>query len=160
SASHPPARAEIRAGFLPHIERFDSLFFKISPAEAKLMDPQERLFIEVAWECFENAGYVPEDLQRAGLRVGVFVGAMWNDYQHVGLESWQGDRRAQAAPLHASIANRVSHLFDLRGPSVAVDTSCSSAMTALHLALRSLRAGECDAALVGGVNLLSHPYHV
>jgi amino acid adenylation domain-containing protein len=153
------ARRSRFGGYLSSIDRFDSLFFNISPAEAKLMDPQERLFIEVAWECLESAGYIPEELKRRGLRVGVFVGAMWNDYQNVGLESWLKEGRAQAGAFHSAIANRVSYLFDLGGPSMAVDTSCSSGLTALHLAARSLRERECDLALVGGVNLIGHPFH-
>ncbi|MGK3980503.1 amino acid adenylation domain-containing protein [Sorangium sp. So ce118] len=146
-------------GFLPRIDAFDSLFFNISPAEARHMDPQERLFVEVVWECLENAGYTPQELTRSAPRVGVFAGVMWSDYQSVGLEAWQRDGRAQAVTLHSSICNRISHLFDFQGPSAAIDTSCSSALTALHLACRSLQRGECDVALVGGVNLLGHPSH-
>ncbi|HVI95245.1 MAG TPA: type I polyketide synthase, partial [Anaeromyxobacter sp.] len=140
-------------GFLDDVDAFDALFFGISPKEAELMDPQERLFCETAWETFEDAGYARAAL--AGRRVGVFVGAMWSQYQ-----LWYRDEEGAAvAPRSsfASIANRVSYLLGLTGPSLAVDTMCSSSLTALHLACESIRRGECDLALAGGVNLSLHP---
>ncbi|MDC0707423.1 amino acid adenylation domain-containing protein [Stigmatella sp. ncwal1] len=148
------------AGFLEHIDRFDHLFFGIAPAEARAMDPQERLLLTVMWETLENAGYAPESFNASARKVGVFVGVMWSDYQNVGQAEWQRSGQAKAYSMHSAIANRISHVLNLRGPSVALDTSCSSALTALHLASESIRRGECDAALVGGVNLLAHPYHL
>ncbi|MDC8758415.1 amino acid adenylation domain-containing protein [Janthinobacterium fluminis] len=150
----------IRAGgYLAQIDRFDSLLFGISPVEARALDPQERLLLESVWACLEDAGYTAESLLRESPRVGVFVGAMWNDYQSHGVEVWAGQGRVEEFSHHASLANRISYLFDFSGPSVAINTSCSSAMTALHLACESIRRGECDAAVVGGVNLVSHAYH-
>jgi len=114
----------------------------------------------VVWECLEEAGYTPAALQRAAGRVGVFVGVMWQDHQQVGADLW---RRTGAATLSATasdIPNRISHVLDLRGPSLAVDTSCASSLTALHLAMQSIRAGECGAAIVAAVNLVAHPYHI
>ncbi|RJS20855.1 hypothetical protein DRW03_19470 [Corallococcus sp. H22C18031201] len=148
------------AGYLDHIDRFDHLFFGIAPAEARAMDPQERLLLTVMWEVLEDAGHSPESLKAVAPKVGVFVGVMWSDYQNVGQAEWSRSGQARAYSVHSAIANRISHVLDLRGPSVALDTSCSSALTALHLARESLLRGECDAALVGGVNLLAHGYHL
>ncbi|SOD99158.1 non-ribosomal peptide synthetase [Spirosoma fluviale] len=147
------------AGYLNHIDRFDNYLFKIAPTEARTIDPQERLLLEVTWECLENAGYRAADLETNGKRVGVFTGVMWNDYQHVGLENWQQTQVAQVPALPASLANRISYFFNFTGPSVVVNTSCSASLTALHLAQESLRRGECDFALVSGVNLIGHTYH-
>nr|BAP05591.1 CalC [uncultured Candidatus Entotheonella sp.] len=145
-------------GFLEDIDQFDSLFFGITPVEARHMDPQERLMLEVAQACLEDAGYTGEALNHGG-RVGVYIGAMWDDYQHHGSACWQADDDEQASSSHASIANRISYFFDFKGPSVSFDTSCSSAMTALHHACVAINSGHIQAALVGGVNLMSHPYH-
>ncbi|MDP6708495.1 MAG: amino acid adenylation domain-containing protein, partial [Alphaproteobacteria bacterium] len=132
-------------GFLEGVDRFDPRFFRIPPSEAAFIDPQERLFLETAWASIEDAGYAPETLGEGG-RVGVFVGVMNSLYL------------PQAS--HWSIANRVSYLLDFTGPSLAVDTACSSSLTAIHLAMESLRAGTCAAAVVGGVNLILHPLHI
>ncbi len=148
---------ELHGGFLDAIERFDSLLFNITPVEARSMDPQERLFLEVVWECLESAGYTPDTLRAAAPRVGVFVGVMWGDYQKFGARS---DGEPGPTSTYSSIPNRVSHFFDFQGPSMAVDTGCSSALTALHMACESVRNGECDAAVVGGVNLVGHPDHI
>ncbi|MEO1103518.1 MAG: beta-ketoacyl synthase N-terminal-like domain-containing protein, partial [Pseudomonadota bacterium] len=136
-------------GFLEGgIDRFDALFFGISPREAELMDPQERLFLEVAWHAVEDAGLSRTAL--AGRRIGVFAGAMFGHYQLY--ESPSGIANSS----FASIANRVSHVFDWRGPSLAVDTMCSSSLAAIALACASLRRGESEMALAGGVNLITH----
>lgn len=157
-----PGRPAARhwGGFLEEVDCFDSLLFQISPAEARALDPQERLLLEVAWECLESSGYTGAEMSRVAPRVGVFVGAMWDDYQHYhpGGPVARADGQAISAH-HSSIANRLSFFFDFKGPSVAVNTSCSSALTALHFACQSLLAGECQAALAGGVNLMAHPYH-
>nr|WP_092067195.1 amino acid adenylation domain-containing protein [Dendrosporobacter quercicolus]NSL46456.1 amino acid adenylation domain-containing protein [Dendrosporobacter quercicolus DSM 1736]SDL51088.1 amino acid adenylation domain-containing protein [Dendrosporobacter quercicolus] len=151
--------AASRGGYLDDIECFDNLLFNISPVESRSMDPQERLFMEVVWECLENAGYTAENLIRSCHRVGVFVGAMWNDYQNQ-TSNLNKDRQAmQASAFHSSIANRTSYFFNFDGPSIALNTSCSSAMTAIHFACESIKRGECNAAVVGGVNLITHSYH-
>jgi polyketide synthase PksM len=129
-------------GFIDGHDHFDPLFFNISPRDAQFIDPQERLFLLEAYASIEDAGYTPGTLA-AGGKVGVFAGVMNGQYSG-GARYW-------------SIANRVSYLFDFHGPSMAVDTACSSSLTALHLAMESLRSGACDAALVGGVNLIVHP---
>jgi amino acid adenylation domain-containing protein len=146
-------------GYLPDIACFDSLPFGIAPVEARGLDPQERLLLEEVWTTLEDAGYTAPALAAGCRRVGVFVGAMWNDYQSVGLENWHRTGKVEEFSHHASLANRISHVFDFAGPSVAVNTSCASGITALHLAAESIRRGECDAAIVAGVNLLAHPYH-
>ena len=146
-------------GFLADIDRFDADFFGIAPREAAEMDPQQRLLLEVAWRAFENAGLSVDDL--AGRRVGVFVGLSTNDYLHlqIKLKTGIGEYNAFSGLGNADsiAANRISYLFDLRGPSIAVDTACSSSMTALHLAAQSIRAGECEIALAGGVNAILSP---
>ncbi|KJH66469.1 amino acid adenylation domain-containing protein [Chromobacterium violaceum] len=144
------------AGELADKHLFDPLLFKITPAEAKTLDPQERLFLQTVWHCLENSGYTAESLASQAGRIGVFVGAMWGDYQRhspAGCES-------RATSFLSAIANRVSFFNDFDGPSVVFDTSCSSAMTALHFACNSIRQGECRAAVVGGVSLISHPAHL
>lgn len=146
-------------GFITEADKFDPLFFQISPKEAEGMDPQERLFLEAVWTLLEDAAVTPGVLTRADPRVGVFVGVMNRDYE------WQGGAELakgyipKAYSTFSSIANRVSYFFNFQGPSLAVDTSCSSALTAVHLACESIDRGECHAAIAGGVNLIFHPAH-
>ncbi|MCU1349408.1 MAG: pksN 10, partial [Acidobacteria bacterium] len=143
-------------GFIADVDKFDPLFFNISPKEASLIDPQERLFLETAWQTIEDAGYTKESI--AGSRIGVYVGVMWGQYELYGAESLLAGQTAVPSSSHASIANRVSYFFDLHGPSMALDTMCSSSLTAIHLACEELRRGEIDAAIAGGVNVTIHPY--
>ncbi len=145
--------------YLYDIDCFDALLFNISPAEAKNMDPQERLFMEVVWECLENAGYTSSELNQQSTKVGVFVGAMWSDYQSQGSDRWEKTKIATALSIHSAIANRISYFFNFTGPSISLDTSCSSAMTAIHFACENIKKGDCGAAIVGGVNIMCHPYH-
>ncbi|MGM3182114.1 SDR family NAD(P)-dependent oxidoreductase [Dickeya oryzae] len=150
-------------GFIEDVDCFDAQFFRVSPREAQWLDPQERLFLETCWTAIEDAGYTPETLvaeQGPNKRrdVGVFVGVMHNDYALIAAEIVN---RGQVVPLsmnYAPIANRVSYFCGFHGPSFAVDTVCSSSLTALHLALESVRRGESKVALAGGVNLSLHPY--
>lgn len=143
-------------GFLPQIDQFDAAFFGISPREATRMDPQQRLILEVSWEALEDAGQVTERL--AGSRTGVFIGTSTNEYatlhynQPAELDAYSGTGVSMSVT-----ANRLSYLLDLRGPSVAVDTACSSSLVAVHLACHSLRGGECELALAGGVSVLLSP---
>ncbi|ARJ75590.1 polyketide synthase [Bacillus velezensis] len=131
-------------GFLDDIDKFDPLFFRISPAEAERMDPQERVFLQTAYSSIEDAGYTPATLCDSR-KIGVFVGVMNSNYPTV--------------PSDWSIANRVSFLFNFQGPSMAVDTACSSSLTAVHLAAESLRSGMSETAIAGGVNLIVDPAH-
>ncbi|MBQ0826804.1 SDR family NAD(P)-dependent oxidoreductase [Streptomyces tagetis] len=148
-------------GFLDGVDRFDPLFFHISPREAEAMDPQERIFLEVAWSAFEDAGYPPMRLgdpdDPAQRRVGVFAGVTTQTYLLWGPERWSADDPVIPTSTPWSVANRISYWLDLHGPSMPVDTACASSLHAVHLARESLARGECDMALVGGVNLYLHP---
>lgn len=139
-------------GFIEDIDKFDPLFFNISPREAELMDPQERLFLENVWQAIEDAGYNKSGL---GRKVGVYVGAMWGQYQLLAAEV--NSSHVMPSSIYASIANRVSYFFNYSGPSMAIDTMCSSSLTAIHLACEGLRRGEINAAVAGGVNVSIHP---
>ena len=150
---------ECRGGFLDDVEVFDNLLFNLSGREARSMDPQERQLLETAWEGLEDAGYTPAGLRELG-RVGVFVGAMWNDYHAYGVESAANGAPIEQVAVAASLANRLSFFFDFDGPSIAINTSCSSSISALQFACDSLRSGRCDVALVAGVNLITHPHHL
>ena len=140
-------------GFLEDINRFDPLFFSILPRNAMFIDPQERLFLETVWQAIEDAGYT-----RAGLgtdKVGVFAGVMWEQFQ-----LYETEANGKTIPLMAvaaSIANHVSFFFDFHGPSITLDTMCSSSLTTVHLACESIKRGESDLAIASGVNLTLHP---
>ncbi len=145
-----------RAAVVDGVDRFDAAFFGISPREASRTDPQQRFVLEVAWEALEHAGIVPARL--AGSRTGVFVGVMHNDYASLQATDLDAiDPYASTGTHYSIIANRLSFALDLRGPSMAVDTACSSSLVAVHLAVQSLRRGESDLALAGGVNLILSP---
>lgn len=147
-----------RGGFIDDIDKFDSLFFNISPREAEMLDPQERLFLEVAWEAIEDAGYYPEILTREDTprNIGVFIGAVWAMYQMLGVEEKHAGNQTVPNSFLWSIANRVSYCLNLSGPSLTIDTACSSSLTAIYLACEAIYAGECSAAIAGGVNLDLH----
>lgn len=136
-------------GFIDDVDKFDPLFFNISPRDARAMDPQERLFLETAWHAVENGGYRREQLK--DLSVGVFVGVMYGQYQMI--PSFVDGKKLAHISIYSSIANRVSYCLNLHGPSIALDTMCSSSLTAVHLACRSIIDGESDMAIAGGVNL-------
>ncbi|MBE0533179.1 MAG: SDR family NAD(P)-dependent oxidoreductase, partial [Rhodospirillales bacterium] len=138
-------------GFLTDIDRFDAAFFRISPIEAERMDPQQRLMLETAWRALEDAGYAPDELPAD---TGVFVGASALDYDRLlGDHGVARDGYVATGNSLAMVANRVSHVLNLRGPSETVDTACSSSLVALLRAAEALRRNACAAALVGGVNL-------
>src|SRR5690606_34283835 len=138
-------------GFIEGVDEFDARFFNISPVEAETIDPQERLFLQHAWMAIEDAGYTRASLMPG--EVGVYAGVMYGEYQLLGAEaSLLGNRMGFASNL-ASIANRVSYVLNLHGPSMAVDTMCSSSLTAIHLACQDLRLGRTTAAIAGGVNV-------
>ncbi|KGT96180.1 polyketide synthase, partial [Dickeya fangzhongdai] len=141
-------------GFIDGIDQFDSQYFNISPREAELLDPQERLFLQTAWECISDASYSRHALSKA--QVGVYVGVMWAQYQCIETTEKQHES-GWAMSLHSSVANRVSFYFNLNGPSVALDTMCSSSLTALHMACQAIQNGDCNMAIAGGINLIVHP---
>ena len=147
-------RGHLWGGYLDRAEDFDATFFGISPREAMAMDPQQRLMLELSWEAVENARTSPDALR--GTRTGVFTGAISSDYALL--------QRGNAVTHHSligsqrgMIANRVSYTLGLRGPSMTVDSGQSSSLVSVHTAMESLRAGECDLALAGGVNLILFP---
>jgi 3-oxoacyl-(acyl-carrier-protein) synthase len=163
--SEDPRQAGTHAGkwggFIDDVDKFDALFFNISPREAELMDPQERLFLEHVWMAFEDAGCCRMVSQGGpespASQVGVYVGVMYGEYQLFGAEaSLRGQRMGFAGSL-ASIANRVSYVFDLHGPSMTVDSMCSSSLTSLHLACQDLKSGRINLGIAGGVNVTVHP---
>ena len=145
-----------RGGFLDDIDKFDPLLFNITPLEAKSMPPEERLMLETVWSTLEDAGYSREQISRQA--VGVFVGVTSNTYPL--LECHHRDGAGWGAPVDTSyfnVPNRISYFFNFTGPSIAIDTACSSSMVAIHMACESLRHGECETAIAGGVNLYLHP---
>ncbi|MDK8180302.1 SDR family NAD(P)-dependent oxidoreductase [Paenibacillus sp. UMB4589-SE434] len=149
-------------GFIEGVDRFDPLFFNISPREAEVMDPQERLFLECVYEAIEDAGYTRDALGASVEhdlpgQVGVYVGVMYEEYQLYGAQAQVKGMPFALSGSPASIANRVSYYFNFHGPSMAVDTMCSSSLTSIHLACQSLQKDECELAIAGGVNVSVHP---
>ena len=144
-------------GFIEDVHSFDADFFGVSPREAKKLDPQQRLLLEVAWEAMERAGIIPREL--SGKQVGVFLGISSNDYSRLlATQSRDGIDAYDATGNSLSVAaGRLSYVFGFEGPSMSVDTACSSSLVAVHVACQSLRNRECDAALIGGVNLILTP---
>ncbi|WP_268626491.1 SDR family NAD(P)-dependent oxidoreductase [Paenibacillus alvei] len=149
-------------GFIDDIDRFDPLFFNISPKEAETMDPQERMFLETVWALFEDAGYTKERLMEyirheSSPDIGVFVGTTTSSYNMLGQAVNEDGEMVIPNAMPWSIANRVSYVFNFCGPSMPVDTACSSSLTAVHLACESLKKRECRMAVAGGVNIYLHP---
>src|SRR5467141_3685374 len=147
-----------RGGFIDGIDQFDPQFFGISPREAPYVDPQHRLLLETAWEAIEDAGFLL-DFER-GTDLGVFVGISHNDYQGIQSTSFDHFSIGPYTPTgsaHSIAANRISYCLNLRGPSVAMDTACSSALTAVHAACEHIWAGRGDVALAGGVTVMISP---
>ncbi len=155
--SHPGTSYTFAAGTLGDISGFDAAFFGISPREAQQMDPQQRLLLELTWEAFENGGIPPSSVK--GSNCGVYVGISSADYAYRFADDLGAIDSTVATGNTTSIAaNRISYVFDLHGPSMAIDTACSSSMVAFHQACQSIRNGECGVALAGGVSLHLHPY--
>ncbi|MEV6276993.1 beta-ketoacyl synthase N-terminal-like domain-containing protein [Nocardia sp. NPDC051832] len=142
-----------RGGFLTDVFGFDAKFFGIGPAEARAMDPQHRLLLEVAWEAFEDGACLPDLRQPSS--IGVYVGISTFDYL-----DWLGAAKGPFLALgagHCFAAGRIAHVLNLTGPAVAIDTACSSSLVALHLARQAIGRGDCGAAVVAGVNLVLSP---
>jgi acyl transferase domain-containing protein/NADPH:quinone reductase-like Zn-dependent oxidoreductase len=155
-ASAPGKIAATRGSFLDQIDQFDPEYFGIPPREVEQMDPQQRLALEVAMEAIDDAGVAHATLR--GSRSGVYVACYHSDYARLVYDDVDAlDTRSLTGTLHAVTANRISHFLDLRGPSLALDTACSSSLVAIHLACQSLRMGETDFALAGGVSVMITP---
>lgn len=150
-------QAQLTGGYIEDIASFDAEFFGLSPLEAANMDPQQRMILQLTWEALEDA-HIPAN-QLRGKQVGVFMGNTNNDYgMLISADPAEAHPYALTGNSSSIIANRVSYAFDFRGPSVAMDTACSSSLVAIHQAVRSLRDGESDVAVAGGVNLLCSPF--
>jgi len=155
--NHPGTSYTFAAGSIGDISTFDAGFFGISPREAALMDPQQRLLLEMSWEALENSGVKPSTLR--GSQCGVFIGIATTDNAYRLADDLAAIDSLTATGNTLSIAaNRISYVLDLRGPSMAIDTACSSSMVAFHQACRSILSGESTQALTGGVSLHLHPY--
>jgi acyl transferase domain-containing protein/NADPH:quinone reductase-like Zn-dependent oxidoreductase/acyl carrier protein len=157
SKKHEGTSYTFASGTLGNVSGFDAAFFGISPREAAQMDPQQRLLLELAWESFENAGIQPSSVK--GSKCGVFIGISSADYAMRFADDLGAVDSTVATGNTSSIAaNRISYLFDLRGPSMSIDTACSSSLVAFHQACQSIAVGETAMAIAGGVSLLLHPY--
>ncbi|MEO0987319.1 MAG: type I polyketide synthase, partial [Cyanobacteria bacterium J06639_14] len=146
------------AGFIDRVDQFDPQFFGISPREAHSLDPQQRLLLEVGYTALENAGQPPFDLR--GTRTGVFVGVSFDDYAQLSVRSGdltRIDAYSSLGNTRSIAAGRLSYTFGFQGPTMQLDTTCSSSLLAIHLACQSLRSGESNLALAGGVNLMLSP---
>ena len=143
-------------GFIDDIDQFDTAFFGITPREASEIDPQQRILLELAWRCMENAAISPDCLSR--LQTGVYVGVINHDYERLILFDRQQISQYSALGRSTSIAaNRISYCFNLQGPSLTIDTACSSSLTAVDSACKALRSGDVDVALAGGANAIVLP---
>ncbi len=143
-------------GFMNDVDRFDASFFRISPREAELMDPQHRIFLETVWKCIEDAGYKASAL--SGTKTGLFVGVSTTDYYDLlNMSGIAVEAYTSTGITHSMLPNRISYLLNLRGPSEPIDTACSSSLVTVHRAVTALQNGECDTAISGGVNVLLVP---
>ncbi|MCP3682244.1 MAG: SDR family NAD(P)-dependent oxidoreductase, partial [bacterium] len=149
-------QASLMGGFMKEVDKFDCRFFGISPREAETMDPQQRIFLETVWKTIEDSGYRASDL--SGTKTGIFVGVGSFDYTEIlrtnpaGMES-----HVSTGNAHSILANRISYLLNLHGPSEPIDTACSSSLIAIHRAVSAIGDGTCEMAIAGGVNVLLNP---
>src|SRR5262249_43287929 len=149
-------------GFIAGVDEFDPLFFNISPSDAELIDPQERLFLQHAWLAIEDAGYtratlqVPSGQDLPG-QVGVYAGVVYTAYQLFGAGATARATRLGIVGSAGRVATRVSYALNLHGPSMTLDTMCASSLSAIHLACQDLKHGRTSLAVAGGVNVTIHP---
>ncbi|MDE7323600.1 MAG: SDR family oxidoreductase [Lachnospiraceae bacterium] len=141
-------------GYLNKIDEFDPSFFRISNREAKMMDPKQRMFLEVFYNALEDAGYSAEEL--SGKKVGVFVGADHSSDMQMSYKMMmrENDMMGEAGTVSGIVARRPAYIYNLKGPAIVVDTSCSSSLVAVHTACQSMRNGDCEMAVIGGINMV------
>ncbi|MFQ6339670.1 amino acid adenylation domain-containing protein [Bacillus sp. AF62] len=158
--NNPNKNSYFKAGFLDEIDKFDSAFFRISPREAMLMDPKQRIFLETVYQAIEDSGYAGNKIY--GSNTGIFVG-----HDHSGDLKFSYDSLVKNADMIAMtgtypgiLASRTSYIFNLKGPSLVIDTACSSGLVSVHLACEALKNGECNMAIAGGVNLFLRPENI
>ena len=143
---------------MDEIDKFDCEYFNISPSEAELMDPRQRMMLETAWNALEDSGYCGDDV--TGSKTGVFVGMSSNRDSYMNL---LGDidgelsGKVLTGNLPSIVASRISYILNLKGPAITIDTACSSSLVAIHNAVKSLNSGECDMAIAGGVDITFMP---
>ena len=155
--AEPGTSYTFAAGSIGDVAGFDAAFFGISPREAEQMDPQQRVLLEMTLEAFEQGGIPPASMR--GSRCGVYVGLSSVDYAYRRADDLGAiDATTMTGNASSIAANRLSYVFDLRGPSMTIDTACSSSLVAFHQACQSIRSHETDAALVAGISLHLHPY--
>ncbi len=157
--SHERGRSyTFAAGTLDDVWSFDPAVFGISPREAEQMDPQQRMLLELTWEALEDAGLRPSEV--AGSQIGVFVGASSLDYGNLRvMDAPSGDAYAATGNTLSILSNRISYIYDLKGPSYTVDTACSSSLVAFDNAIQAIQSGRIDTAIVAGVNVLASPFN-
>ena len=154
---HAPGKMASRWGaFLDQIDQFDWKAFRISRREAKYLDPQHRLLLEIVWEAFENAGIPLEEVSQS--RTSVTIGQVWNDYLRMQSKNWSKlDDYTGLGAMPSLASNRLSYVFDLQGPSMTLDTACASSLASIYYACQGLWAREADLAIAGGVELMLSP---
>jgi len=156
NAEAPGAMYSVRGGFVDDIDSFDADFFGLAPREATMLDPQQRLLHEVAWQALEDAAIRPDRLRHS--RTGIFTGlSNFDYYRAVMQDDLRIDAYAGSGNSPSMAAGRLAYTLGVHGPAMTIDTSCSSSLVAVHLACQSLRLGECDLALAGGVNVILAP---
>jgi len=142
-------------GFVNDVDKFDAKFFNISRMEAELMDPQQRFLLQGVWKAIEDSGYKASSM--SGGKVGVFIGAQFNDYQELLHESGEIQPQLVTGNAEALLANKVSYYMNFLGPSETIDTACSSSLVAIHHAVQSIQRGESEIAIAGGISLMLSP---
>ncbi|MCX7920813.1 MAG: type I polyketide synthase [Clostridia bacterium] len=146
--------SNMRAGYLDEIDKFDAPFFRLSPKEASLMHPTQRLFLETVWEAIEDAGYANDKIN--GSKTAVYVGIDHTYLPEYGKKMGHQDLLVMTGGMTSILASRISYILNLRGPSLVIDTACSSGLVSVHTACKALKNKECTVAIAGGINLIEH----
>ncbi|WP_254661344.1 beta-ketoacyl synthase N-terminal-like domain-containing protein, partial [Aquimarina megaterium] len=142
-------------GYIKDVDKFDASFFEISPREAKLIDPQQRILLELTWELIENSGYKPSLLKNS--KTGVFIGASGSDYETLLHKNPEIKEFSATGTAMAMLSNRISYFYDFDGPSLTIDTACSSSLVAINNAVAAIQQNQCEQAIVGGIHLMCEP---